>query len=173
MSRPGHLEPPLAPFAYDRRSRQLSAGLDFTVKIMGPTGWYDLEDGVHYAVHGDSFASYTQSWRRREVSNEWVEGTYPVSLVRENVTEPLAVHVYGDTPGEERAYRDKLISTIEQYSWMLMVRIGDIADYWSCFSSDYTVETQREFIHAQRSVVRATVTRLPAKQTVDATSELY
>jgi hypothetical protein len=163
----------LSPWPYDRESRERVDGLDFSVKIQGPTGWFDLEDGDHYAIHGESFSSYAQTWRKREVNTEWIEGSFPVSAVRENVTEPLVVYVRGNTFGEGRIYRDKLIAAVEQLSWMLMVRFGDVADYWQCWASDYTVETQREFLHAMLAVVRVTVSRLPAKQTVDVTSDLY
>lgn len=164
---PAHRYTPF-PIDTDRRREEF----DLAVKISSPTGWYDLEDGLHYAIHGDSFASFQQTWRKTEINSPWIEGSYPVNAVRENVTEQLAVWVSGETAREEREYRDKLIATIEQYSYMLMVRFGDVAEYWNCFASDYSVETQKEFLWAQLSVVRANVTRLPAKQVVDVTQDV-
>lgn len=160
----------LMPWPYEASGARVD-GLDFSVKIQGAGGWFDLEDGRHYAVHGDSFANYSMTYRTTLANSPWLEGSYPIGQVRENVTEPLVVWTRGETANEERIYREKLISAVEQLSWMLMVRYEDVAEYWQCWGSEYAVERQREFVHARISVVRITVSRLPAKQIVDATSD--
>lgn len=159
----------LAPWPYESGTRD--DGLDFTVKIEGVSGWFDLEDGVSYAVHSDSFATWSQTWRKKEVNNEWVEGTFPVSAVRENVSVPLVVYCKGVTRKDQVNAQSKLTAAIEQLSWMLMVRFEEVSEYWQCWASDYTVETQSEFRHAGISVVRVTVDRLPAVQYFDAIAE--
>lgn len=162
------------PWPYDRESNERIDGFDFSVKIQGVDGlWFDLEDGVHYAVHAESFAQVAQTWRKREVNSEWIEGSFPVSAVRENAQEALVVWVRGYSPADARAYRDKLVDALCQLSFMLMVRRGDVAEYWQCFPSDYTIEQSREFQHAGVSIVRATVPRLPAPMVADATGDEY
>lgn len=162
---------PLAPWPYDLESRERHDGLDFSVKIKGLTGWYDLEDGVHYAVHGDSFANVAQSYRRREANSEYIEGTFTLAATRENSQESLVVWVRGDSFGEQRRFQDKLCRDVEQLSWMVMRRYEDMAEYWQCFASDYSVESQREFLHARLAIVRINVNRLPGVTVVDATSD--
>lgn len=163
---------PFTPWPYEDGATVRADGLDISCKIEGADGvWFDLEDGEHYVIHGDSFTEYSQTYRTRSVNSEWIEGSFPVSSVRESVTEQLVVMVRGQTQGELRLYQQKLTDAIEQLSWQLMVRFDEVAEYWQCSAADYAVQTQREYRHARLSIVRATVPRLPAKLLVDATSD--
>lgn len=163
----------LMPFPYNPNTGERNDDFSMSVKIQSRTGWFDLEDGVNYAIHGDSFGSLQQTYRNQTVNNQWVEGTYTVSSVKENVQEPLVVWVKGDTMTEQKLYEAKLIAAVEQYSWMLMVRYEGYVEYWQCFPSDYSVERQREFLHAHLAVVRINANRLPTKIIADASADEY
>jgi hypothetical protein len=161
---------PLQPFPYEEGGERTD-DLDLACRILGANGWIDLEDGHHYAIHGESFAERQQTYRRREINSPWAEGSYPVNAVRENTTETLVVWVKGTSHYEWRVYLDRLTAALEQLSYRIMVRFGDMADYWDCFPADYSVQTQREFIHAKLGVVRAQVPRHPANQMVVAAGD--
>jgi hypothetical protein len=160
--------PAFAPWPLDDDGDRID-GLDLSCKIQAAAGWIDLEDGLHYSVHGESFAESSQTFRRHEVSSEWVEGTFPINAVRENVAEQLVVWVKGSTHYEYVQYRNKLTAALTQLSYQLMLRIEDLATYWQCWAADYTLQEQREFRHARIGIVRATVPRLPATDDLLAT----
>lgn len=160
----------LHPFPQEYGERP-SHDLDLQVKVQAATGWFDLEDGAHYSVHADSLASKSVSYRQRTVENDFVEGSFIATSVRENITETLAFWVSGSSHYEWRTYVDKLTDALEQLSYLVMVRIEDMAEYWTCSPAQWTVETQREFIHARMGVVRASIPRLPTALVVPATGD--
>jgi hypothetical protein len=160
----------LTPWPLDEHGKR-NDGLNISAKIESPTGWLNLEDGQYYSLHGDSLAGRTQTYRRREVSAEWIEGTFPVSAVRDNTIETIAVWVRGDSHYEYRTKQDALAACFEQLAYQFMMRVDDVTEYWQCFASDYGIELQREFRHAIIGVVRATVQRLPQAQVVYAAGD--
>jgi hypothetical protein len=161
---------PMQPFPYESGGSRVDE-LDIACRIQATNGWIDLEDGQHYAIHGESFAERQQTYRKREINSPWIEGTFAISAVRENTTEQLVVWVKGDTHYEWRVYLERLTDALSQLSYRVMLRVGDMADYWDCWAADYSVQTQREFWHAKLGVVRATVPRLPATQMVPAAAD--
>lgn len=101
------------------------------------------------------------TFRRQEVTNPWVGGTYVVTAVPENVVEKLAVWVTGATHKqlEQRIYElTRRISASQFYvDWTL----GNQTERWFCMTSDYTIRTQQEYMFATTALVSANVSRLP------------
>jgi hypothetical protein len=128
-------------------------------------GWLDLNDGP-YRLEASAFAERTVSWRKREVQSDYVEGTFIVNAVRENVTETLNVWVRGETHYELAMARERLEDALCQLTYRISFRTSDVTRYWECSVADYTVATQREFQHACIALVRATVPRHPEEQLV-------
>lgn len=146
--------------------------LDISVKIQTPTGWLDLEDpDSGYEVHAESLGERSVTYRKTEASSPWVEGTFPISAVRDNVVESLSIYVRGDTTYEFKRRVQVLTDAIEQLSYLLLVRIEDASEYWQCFPADYSIQTQHEYLHARLGVVRAQVPRLPAVTLAPATGD--
>ena len=150
------------PFA---RAISASPRLDLTARISAPSGWIDLNYSP-YRLEASTFGERSVSWRKREVSSEFVEGTFVVSAVRENVTETLAVWVKGESEFDLQTNLDKLCGALEQLSYRLMQRHGNSAVYYDCTVADYTVTESREFKHAGIALVRASVPRHPQAEHV-------
>lgn len=137
--------------------------LDVTAKIQTPTGWLELEDEANgYTLSADSFASSAVSHRKVEVSSEWMEGTFVVRSVRENVTETVSVFVTGATPAELSDRLLALTDGFDQLNYAMVVRFADAQETWSCQVADYTTSTKAELRHATMAQVTATVPRLPS-----------
>jgi hypothetical protein len=163
---------PRALIPFPATERKASADLDLNVKVAGPGGWISLEDDQYYALHADSFSSAGTSWRKIDVNAPWLEGSYTVGAVRENVTETVAVWVRGETHYVWRCNMAALEEAFTQVNYMLMKRIEDLVEYWTCPSpADFTIETQREFVHARIGVFRAQVIRLPRVTIVPASAD--
>lgn len=147
------------------------SGLSVSGKIETPSGWLDLNDGVGYSFEGTSFADRQVTWRRQEVTSPFVEGTYIVGAVRENITEAVSVWVRGETFSELDARVEALIGALGQMTYRFMLRLEDSAHYWTCWPADYTVSGQREYLHSRLVLVKATMPRLPGEQVVLASGD--
>ena len=72
--------------------------LDLTCRITTADGVLELEDVEGgYELHRDALGAFKVGWRRHTVSNPWVEGSFTVGAVRENVEETLAVWVTAES----------------------------------------------------------------------------
>jgi len=121
--------------------------LDLSVEVSTPTG--NLELNVYpYQLTGESFTQETISHRKQEAVNPFVEGTYIVNSLRENVTTNISVWVRGATPAAMGASLETLKAAFDQSMFTAQVRLVDWTQTWQCFASDYAVTLQREFIHA-------------------------
>lgn len=136
--------------------------LDVLASIETPLGWLDLQDPDNgYELDGTAFADKAVSHRKIEVSSGWMEGTFVVRSVRENVSEALVVQVRGNTAGEFDARVKALTDALDQISYQVKVSFGTAEQTWQCTVADYSVATSREFRFSHYGVVKATVPRLP------------
>lgn len=136
--------------------------VDIAFSIHGPGGWIDLEDlEGGYEVHKDTRATQSVTFRKQEISSPYVEGTFTNEAVRENVTEPLVIYVYGDSAFELDARVSAVTDALEQLQYEIKAQIGNLEETWTCSTADYAVETSQEFIHATMALIRAQVPRLP------------
>ena len=55
-----------------------------SARISTADDWLELNSGL-YRLHADSFADSSTSWRRDEVTNPFVEGSWTVNALRDNV----------------------------------------------------------------------------------------
>lgn len=142
------------------------ADLEVFASILTPTGWIELEDEPNgYWLHKDAFAKKAVSHRKREVSSEWVAGTFVADAVRENVIEDVVVYVQGRTPYEMRQRLDALTDGFDQLSYKMTLTEGDLEETWQCNLADYSIECGQEFRLARLAIVRASVPRLPGVTT--------
>lgn len=146
-----------------------SPTLELSVQVNSVTGPIELEDPANgYSLHADSFAQRAYTHRNVEVSSPWIKGTYATDSVLDNANEALVIWVSGWDPvaGVESQYlyqqrMDTLMACFDQLSYQLTRQIGDAVEVWDCEVSDYTVETQQEFIFATIGVLRVSLNRRP------------
>lgn len=136
--------------------------LDLECSIEGPAGWIVLEDEANgYSLESSSFGEASTTHRKTEVSSEWIEGSFVVRSVRENVTETLAVYVTGATPYELATRLAALTNALEQNSFILTTRWGNLAETYYCSVADYKVTASQPLRFATMALVTATVPHLP------------
>lgn len=136
--------------------------LDVSAQIETASGWLVLEDAVNgYELHKESFNNRAVTWRKQDVSSDWLEGTYTNHAVRGNVIEPVAVYVTAATPYALSVKMDALTDALGQIQYGLKVRFGDLEETWTCFPADYAVEAGQELRFATMALVRAQIPHLP------------
>lgn len=130
-------------------------------RISTPYGWLYLGTGTQYRIAGAAFEDRQTSFRRSEVSSPYVEGTFVINVLRENVTETLEVLV---EDREELSLPDAvgaLSAAVSQVRYVVQVQLRQDLWTWNAYAADHSVQTKREFIHARLATVRAEIPREP------------
>jgi hypothetical protein len=126
-----------------------------------------------YEIHSDTRSQRAVAWRKLSVENNWVEGTYDVAAVRGNITELVAIWVYGTSTSDfwQRVYA--LTDQLAQATFATVWTINGMTETWDCTYSDHTIETQREFQYATMGIVRISMARRPKVNVTFADSTTY
>lgn len=140
-------------------------------RISTPYGWLYLGQGTQFRIAAGSFEDRQVSFRRSEVTNPFVEGTFVVNALRENVTETLSVWVEGTGDLGVADAVESLGVALSQVTYTMQVQLRADLYTWSAYASDYTVSTKREFLHARIAQVNAEIPRDPnaVRERVDLT----
>lgn len=122
--------------------------------------------GVGYLLHADTRNARAVQWRKQTVENNWVEGSFDVSAVRQNIIENLWVWVYGSSHDDCERKITALTNVVSQQSfnatWLESTTTGtQTQEVWSCSWSEFTVETQREYHYANMALVKINLNRRP------------
>lgn len=139
-----------------------SGQLAVLAEIETPGGWLQLQDPDNgYELHKDSFNGSSVGSRKTTIESDWVEGEYVTRAVRTNVNENVAVWVEGATPFECWGRVEAFVAGLEQLQFKLRATFADSRETWTCFYSDYQIESSQEMRFSTLVLVRATIPRLP------------
>ena len=91
-----------------------------------------------------------------------------VNALRENVTEQLNVYIYGASPAAFQEHVQRLRTVFDQPQFvvdksMVNPNLTTTTWRWYCYSSDYSLSTQREFLHANMGVMNVQLLRRPER----------
>ena len=131
-------------------------------RISSPYGWLYLGDGTQYRIGAASFADQAVTFRRSEVSSPYVEGTFVVNALRENVVETLEVYVEGTEELSLTMATRALGAVLCQVNYTVQVQLRRDVFTWSAYAADHTVSTRRELLHARVAQVTAQIPRDPS-----------
>lgn len=138
------------------------ADLDLVV-VIGVSGEASLDLTAHpYDLHAESLTEVRTSFRRKEVTNPHVEGSYLLHAERENQRVPLVVWVQHDEgwAATKAAYK-ALESVLQQDDFKVAVIESGQFEEWDCMASDYTLSIEQAYRHTGLALIRAQVVRLP------------
>lgn len=140
----------------------MTGNVTVAARIGTKYGWLYVGEGTQYRIAAGSFEDQSVSFRRSEVTNPFVEGTFVVNALRENVTESLQVWVEDRPRLPLQDAVEALAAAVSQVSYVMQVQIRSDVFTWNCYAADYSVVTKREFIHARMAQVSAEIPRHPA-----------
>jgi hypothetical protein len=142
--------------------------LDVSLKVENDNGlWIELNDGAVFRLADGSFDGQATQWRRTEVSNPFIEGTFITNALRENITERVNVYVQGQTVFECKYYTSVLKTAVSQIRFQAELTIEDARVMWNCYASDYTVESNRPLLHSRMCLVKIDLIRDPVEQLLE------
>lgn len=134
--------------------------IDIKCRVTTPGGWLNLMEGP-YRLTGDAFAEDSVTWRRQEVQNAFVEGSWLVNAVRENVTSAVDVWVRCDTHADLAKALEDLRAAFCQINYGLEFTVEGVTYYYRCYAADYSIQTGREFRASRMAKFAAQVPRHP------------
>lgn len=137
---------------------------DFPVSLTLSNGGAGLQlnnRSAGYQLASETKATQNITWRKTEVSNPFVEGTYVTSALKENIVETVAVYCYGTTGAVLRQKVQDLIDAFSQITYTITWTLNGAQERWTCMPADLQIGTQKEFQHAKMALVTASVPRLP------------
>lgn len=137
--------------------------IDIKCRITTPGGWLDLMSGP-YKLSADAFVDEAVTWRRQEVQNPFVEGSWLVNAVRENVTTAVDVWVRCASQPELAKAVEALKEAFSQINYGLEFTVEGVTYYYRCYAADYTVKTGREFRASTMAQFSAQVPRHPISE---------
>lgn len=140
--------------------------LEVACRIQSPTGWLNLQDpSGGYELEVSTVGERAVAHRKVEASSGWMEGSYYTRTVRENVTETLAVYVFGSSAADYDAKEKALTDAFDQLSFQVIMSVGNSQKIWDCWVSDYTITTSRDHRFYKMGLVNAQVPRMPTVKT--------
>lgn len=114
-----------------------------------------------YRAEASSRSTQQTAWRKVMATNPYVEGSYPVSAVKDNIVEQLSVYVTGSTSADLRAKLEALKACLDQLSYSIAWSVGGDVEYWKCFTAEYSMESSQPLQVARKALLKAQVPRLP------------
>lgn len=145
--------------------------IDFDIRatIVLPGG--NLEIDGPYDFEKTSQETEQQTLRKVTANNRWVEGTFLISAVRDNVREPLSIWVEGDDHTEFDQAMEALKAAVLTKRWQLVVSVYEdnvekVRRTYSCQASEYTVTTTQEYRMAHMGLLKVDVDRLPQVEVI-------
>lgn len=137
--------------------------LDVRFLVERPSSaWLSLNDGDTFRLEAEALNEVRRSSRRQEVTNAYVNGTFLIHSVIDNVTENVSALVYGTDHLVLEAALQAAIQAFEQPSYRVYCEIDGLCQVWTCFAaSEITVSTQKEFRHSRLAKITFQVPRLP------------
>lgn len=135
--------------------------LDFHVYMESPSGTMDLDDGVTYDTEAGSLNERAVTWRKRSISAEWVEGTFDVAAVKENVTETVRTYVTADDPVALDFAVTRLTDGYSELRYDMRLTWGGYQEVWRCMPAAYSISSTGPLMFATKALVSAQVPRLP------------
>lgn len=139
----------------------MSVDLVVSCRITTQSGWLSVNEGI-YRLAASAFENEAVTWRRQDESNPFVEGTWTVNAVRENVTEKLDVWVRGANEAQTVAGIRALRDALSQLNFGVELVIDGVRRYFQCYVADVTVQRTQVFRASNMALVSAEVPRHPA-----------
>lgn len=138
--------------------------LALSVKLyVSSSSYIELNDNSTYRIADGSFESQAITHRRKTAASPYVEGTYVVSSLRENVTEQLNVYVMGASSYATRSALTTLQTALEQPIFTLVRTVNNWQTVWTCYSSDYSMFSSKPLMMANMVRVDIQLQRSPSE----------
>ena len=142
------------------------ADVTLSVKLYtGASTFIDLNTSP-YRIADGSFAQQSVQHRRKTASSPFLEGEYVVSSLRQNVTEQLSVYVSGVSQYATQTAVVALQNGLEQTQFTVVKRLNNMQTTWSCYASDYTMQSNRALTNANLIQVQIQLIRDPIETIV-------
>jgi hypothetical protein len=119
-----------------------------------------------YRIADGSFAQQSVQHRRKTASSPFLEGEYVISSLRQNVTEQFSVYVSGASQYATQTAVVALQNALEQTQFSIVKTVNNLQVTWSCYASDYTMQSNRALTNANLVQIQIQLIRDPIETIV-------
>lgn len=139
--------------------------LTMSMQVSTPYEWLELNDGQDLVLAKETFSEATVGKRKTDATNPYLEGSFTVSALREEVMETVAIYVYGISHFDMLTKVRVITDAFDQPYYRLIINIEENAwQVWQCNSANYRIDTSQELLHAKMAKVTLEVPRHPEVQ---------
>lgn len=131
------------------------------VQVFDGTNWVTLNDKLHFRLGARTLSETTQGHNTLSASSTLFDGEWVFHTTKQNVTETIEVHVYGDSWAMIQGAMDALVRAFSQRVYEVRIVIDDYRETWRCFPADYAVDRSHIKLHAKQAGLVFNVPRLP------------
>lgn len=129
--------------------------------LSGPTGNIQLQQNGIYKLEASTRDQAGVTQRKTDATNPFVEGTFTVAAVRENVTENISIYVYAPSMSVRRARIDAITEALDQTHYTLAFTTEELTETWTCMAADYSIARRHELNMHYMALIKANIPRLP------------
>lgn len=137
--------------------------LNVHVSFWTGSEWLDVNDReAGYRAAKGSFETVSVTHRKNTITNPFVEGSIVSHSLRENIVEPLNIHITGETTAEVDRKLMVLRTIFDQPQFDCAITIEDTTRSIRCYASDYSIYRPQEFLHARMARLDVQLERDPS-----------
>jgi len=135
--------------------------LDVVCRITIPGGWLTVTSGP-YSLTPESFTTTGTTWRRKDVTNPFVEGTWTVDALRDNQTETIDIFVSSETGSLLEDAVEAVVDALSQLNFAIEITFEGVKRTYTCWVADVIVKADQPLRFATMAQITAQVPRHPA-----------
>ena len=121
--------------------------LVFDAEISDAGRLHSLNDHFNFKVSPEGFGINAQTFRRKDVTSDYFEGSYNVHSVRDNTKRSVEVWVYGADQTQVTENILDLVNWFTADAYNIRIRTGDSLETWLCQPADYSIDRSHVFLH--------------------------
>lgn len=139
--------------------------LVLSMQISTPQEWLELNDGQDLVLAKETFSEAAVSKRKTEATNPYLEGSYTVAALREEVVETVAIYVYGADHFATALKVRVVTDAFDQPEYRIIIATeGTKWEVWWCGAANYRIDSSQELLHARMAKITVEVPRHPEVQ---------
>lgn len=133
----------------------------FNIEVSYGDRWISLTDMINFKVAAGNFGQKSQQRRRIEANSPFYDGTYLIHSTLENITEEMAVMVYGESQNHVTENLLLLEELFSQPEYQVRILFGNHRETWYCTPADWSIDRSHVFMHNTMAIMTLQIPRLP------------
>lgn len=123
--------------------------------------WITMNDHLNFITGADSFSQATVARKRFTVTSSLYDGEWEVHSTKSQIQETVTIDVLGQDQTQVNENLLLLQELFDQPVYQARKITDEMAETWTCYPAEYTINAGQVFSHAIRKQVRLSIPRFP------------